>query len=247
MARIATVFLAALAMILAPAALAEEAEPGAEGNTGGSSSATPAVSAAPPQYQLPKVGKPRRRVGGGRRGPGEKLPDVYAVVPEHVGLTVSEQPTLYWYLSESAQGEVQFELTLIDEKSIDPLVDARIGHPPRPGLQQIRLADHGVKLAPGQEYQWAVSLVPNPEHRSQDVVSTGWIERVAPSEGLSEELARAGADGAAAVYARAGLWYDALAAAGRQAQARPDDPQARAALESLLEQVSLPAVSAAAE
>ena len=54
---------------------------------------TPDVSARPPaSYTLPKVGKARGRVGGGRRGTGS-LPDVYALVPDHVGYTTSTSPT----------------------------------------------------------------------------------------------------------------------------------------------------------
>lgn len=198
-----------------------------------------AVSAAPPVYQLPKVGKPTGRVGGGRRGTGG-LPDLYVLVPDHVGYTASTQPVLYWYLSEQAKGDVRFEVTLIDEGSPNPMVDQHLPAPGESGLQAIRLADYGVSLRPGQEYQWSISLVPEPGDRSKDVVSSGWIEVIPPPDGLDSQLAQAGPGGAAVVYGAAGLWYDTLDATASRVRSQPDDARARSDLAGLLSQVGLP-------
>jgi len=184
------------------------------------------------------VGKPRRRVGGGRRGPATDLPEVFTLVPDHVGLTLSEQPHLYWYLSADGPGTVTFELTLIDEESIDPVVDTHISQPARAGLQRIDLSEHGVSLALGQEYQWSVSLVVGGDERSRDVVSTGWIERVSPSAALQASLEQTPPEQRAAVYGEAGIWYDMVASLIEQL------PSARTDLERLLAQVDLPAQAA---
>ena len=204
----------------------------------GSSDAKAKQASAGPLYKLPSVGKPRRRVGGGRRGPASELPKIFTLVPDHVGLTVSEQPRLYWYLSADDPGAVAFELTLIDGESIDPIIDARISPPTQAGLQRIDLSEYGVSLALGQEYQWSVSLVVNGAARSLDLVSTGWIERVPPSEGLQASLEQTPPEQRAAVYGEAGIWYEMLASLVGQL------PAARADLERLLAQVDLPAQAA---
>ena len=203
-----------------------------------SSDAKAKPSSAGPVYKLPAVGKPRRRVGGGRRGTASELPKVFTLVPDHVGLTVSEQPLLYWYLSADDPGAVAFELTLIDGESIDPLVDTRISPPSQAGLQRIDLSEYGVPLALGQEYQWSVALVLNGAERSLDVVSTGWIERVTPSEALQASLEQTPPEQRAAVYGEAGIWYEMLASLVGQL------PAARTDLEHLLEQVDLPVQAA---
>jgi hypothetical protein len=186
-----------------------------------------AVTPKLPVYRLPSVGKPRRRVGGGRRGIDHGSPALHALVPEHVGRTAVESPALYWVLEGDAQPGVIFELTLSDERAIEPLLETRIAGPVEAGLHRVALADHGVALAVGVEYQWSVALVVDPEERSRDVVASGWIERV-PGPGA--------AAGDPADAARRGLWYDALDAACASARASPADP---GPLDALLAQAGL--------
>lgn len=177
-----------------------------------------------PVYKLPSVGKPRRRVGGGRRG-GEATPIVTALVPEHVGLTAQAQPSLYWRFEGAAQPGARFEIALTDGDGIDPLLERALPGPLAPGLQRIDLADLGVSLAIGPEYEWSVALVIDPEERSKDLVTTGWIRRVAEPERPAGDVATRAAHG---------LWYDALDAAAR-------DPAGGPALAALLTQVGLEA------
>lgn len=203
------------------------------------------VAASSSVYQLPKVGKPTGRVGGGRRGIGADTPDVYVLVPDHVGTTASRQPTLFWFMSDGATGELKFELTLIDESSVDPVIDSDFPTPAKPGVQRIDLAEHGVSLSPGEEYQWSIALVTDSEERSKDVVSSGWIELLAETGDLEARVAQAGPAGAAAVYGAEGLWYDTLRAAIEQVQRSPSDAASREQLAGLLAGAGLPDEAAA--
>ncbi|MEO8326531.1 MAG: hypothetical protein ABI618_11810, partial [Nitrospirota bacterium] len=47
-------------------------------------------------YQPPPRGAPGGRVGGGTRGPSSDLPLMWALVPDHVGLSAEVQPRLVW-------------------------------------------------------------------------------------------------------------------------------------------------------
>jgi hypothetical protein len=235
-----------LALLLASPALADpvrDARPGAvvaqaeRPRAQSASTAAPAQPGAEPSaeivapklpvYRLPSVGKPRRRVGGGRRGNDDGSPALHALVPEHVGLTAVASPALYWVLEGPAQPGLRFELTLSDDRAIEPLLETRIAGPVEPGLHRVALTDHGIALAVGVEYQWSVALVVDPQERSRDVVASGWIERV-PGPG--------GAAGDPADAARRGLWYDALDAAYASARASPADA---APLDALLAQAGL--------
>jgi hypothetical protein len=52
-----------------------------------------------PLYNPPQRGAPAGRVAGGTRGFNNDLPMLSALAPNHTGLSVHPQPTLYWYLS----------------------------------------------------------------------------------------------------------------------------------------------------
>jgi len=244
MLRLAIASLAITVAVASPAALAAE-EP-SSGSPPGSASASPpdASAATAPVYRLPKVGKPRGRIGGGRRGPIAGVAEVRALVPDHVGQTTSAHPSLYWYLAEPLSGDVILELTVVDETSIDPMLDRRLERPAGAGLQRVRLSDLGVSLEPGEEYQWSVAVVPDPQDHSKDVVASGWVQRVPAPDALAGQLAAAGPEGAASVYGEAGLWYDMLDAAFERIRANPESEAYRQQLAAVLEQAGLPAEAA---
>jgi hypothetical protein len=222
------------------------ADEGPSGNVPVSAEVSPAdaASAPAPVYRLPKVGKPRGRIGGGRRGPIASSATLHALVPDHVGQTTSAQPSFYWYIDEPVNADVVLEVTLVDENSIDPMLDRRLERPAGAGLQRIRLAELGVSLEPDQEYQWSVAVVPDATDHSKDVVASGWVQRVAAPDALAQQLSAAGPDGAVSVYGEAGLWYDMLDAAFERVRANPESDAYREQLATLLEQAGLPGEAA---
>jgi hypothetical protein len=200
--------------------------------------ATPEKGA--PLYKPPARGKPRGRVAGGVRGVEGELPSLQVLVPEHAGQTLSEQPSLFWYVDGPPPENATVFFTLIDETSVEPVVEVELERPARAGIYRVDLADHGVRLERGGEYEWSVVLVVDSGQRSKDVVSSGWIDRVEAPAGL----APAGAPHSAQAYAECGLWYDALGAASDRVRADPANAALRGARDSLLRQVGLPSVGA---
>jgi len=190
-------------------------------------------------YKPPQLGKPARTVGGGSRGTSGTVPVLFVVTPDHVGRTTSAQPSLFWYIDQVPATVPRIEFTLLDEDGVEPLVDTTLETPKHGGIHRIRLADYGVKLTPGSEYEWSVALVLDPNERSKDIVATGWIDRVEPSQELESRLEAAGSDGIPAVYADEGVWYDAVAGLSDQIDRRPDDARLRQQRADLLRQVGL--------
>ncbi|MBY0579391.1 MAG: DUF928 domain-containing protein [Burkholderiales bacterium] len=160
------------------------------------------------KYAPPMRGAPASRVGGGSRGVGDNVASLQVLAPDHTGLTTFEQPTLYWYVSKPTQAH--FEITVTNDQAVDPLVDKDFEMPVKAGIQRLRLADFGVKLKTGIEYRWYVSLMVDPAQRSNDVVASGTIERIDPSDDLKAKLAHADKTSIPRIYAGAGIWYDAL-------------------------------------
>ena len=198
---------------------------------------SPPVDAQPPVlYQPPRRGAPARdRVGAGITRGATALPTPLALAPDHVGLTVSASPSLFWHIDALPGDGVALVFAVTDETSVTPLAEVGLDAPKGVGIQRLRLADHGIELAPDTEYMWSIALVADADNRSEDVVSTGFIRRVARPETLAA-TSRDGVD-----FAQAGIWYDALEALSDEVDAGPDDRKARFLRSALLRQVKLDA------
>ena len=194
-----------------------------------------------PAYNPPRRGAPDGRVGSATRTPGEGAVTLLVLAPDHTGLTVREQPDLYWYLSDSPSYPIV--LTLSGDKDTKPVLEIQINPPPQPGIQRIRLADYNVRLEPGVEYQWFVAVVVDREKRSKDILAGGLIERVELSPELRATLVQSPKQLAPEIYAAAGIWYEAISGVSELVDASPKDPVLRRQRASLLEQVGLSEVA----
>jgi hypothetical protein len=193
-----------------------------------------ATAADLPTYKPPSRGAPSARVGGGTRSIQFPVRQLVAVLaPDHPGLTTREQPSLYWYVSQPVASRVA--ITAMGDSSAKPMLELTIGAPASAGVQKIDLALHGVRLQPGVEYRWNVSIDVGPTQRS----SSGRIQRVALSPELAKRLEEAPKSAHVAVYAEQGIWYDAIAAIGELIEQSPNDAGLRLQRASLLEQVGL--------
>jgi hypothetical protein len=177
------------------------------------------------------------RVTGGSRGSGDAAVRLDVLAPDETGLTTQEQPSLFWYQSKPAQAS--FELTLLEEGKIKPVLQVKMDRSSNAGIQRIKLAEHGIKLAVGVEYRWVVALVLDPANRSNDLIASGFVERVEPSKELQEKLAKATPSTRPAIYAQAGIWHDALASLSDLIDAQPNAEKWRAERADLLRQVGL--------
>lgn len=207
--------------------------------------ATPSGSAdeqSIPVYTPPKKFMPRARVGGQLRGTEGADPEIQALVPDHVGLTIQQTPVLNWFLSKPTAYTVRF--TLIDNRSIKPLHEGPLPQPREAGIQTIRLKDLGITLEPDVQYRWYVSIVRNPDSPSQDIVAGGVIERCELSECLVEAAPDLSCNQQSVFNnAQRGFWYDAMSCLCDLIKANPSDVQLRRRRAALLKQVGLHGVA----
>lgn len=178
-----------------------------------------------PEYNPPSRGAPAGRVGGGSRG----IPPV-VLAPDHVGLTLSAQPAIYYYLP--VESSVRVMLRVVGDPNAHPLLEKDFAPPKTAGIQRLDLKAEGVTLAPGVEYTLRVST------GSQS--STGSIRRVDPSPELARQLNGAPSGRSRyTVLAREGVWYDALDEVSRAADSGKGAAIAVRHRAALLEQIGL--------
>ena len=190
----------------------------------------------------PKTGSASSvRVTGGSRGAGDTAITLDVLAPDEIGVTTQEQPSLFWFQSKPANAK--FELTLLQDNKVKPIVQVMVERSTKAGIQRLKLSEHGAKLAPDVEYQWVVALVTDPDNRSTDQVASGVIKRVEPGADLKEKISKATPASLAGVYAEAGIWYDALTVLSDQIEAQPANKSLRATRSDLLRQVGLKAAA----
>ena len=181
------------------------------------------------------------RVSGGARGGGADT-SLLALVPEHAALTTHAQPSLFWFQSKPAKAKL--ELALVEPKKAKPVLALTSGSGNQVGIHRIKLANHKIELQPDVLYEWTVAIVPDAANRSKDVIAKGVIKRVSSPSGLAEKVENANDTEKAAIYAEAGIWYDALEAISNAVDAHPDDASLREQRAALLKQVGLPEAAA---
>jgi hypothetical protein len=194
-------------------------------------------SAVMPCYQPPKGAQPGGRLKERGRS-GKLLPVVQVLAPNHVGVTLHKQPTLYWYISKPSTYPIEF--TLVDSRKILPIIETRLPSPVEAGIQAIRLKDFGITLDVEVPYRWFVAVVVDESNPTKDITAGAIIERVSFIEGIVIHSAN---EEDPAALAKDGLWYDAIKAISSKIEASPKDPFYRQQRASLLEQVGLPDIA----
>ncbi len=188
-------------------------------------------------------GAPLARLRGASRGPEfAEIPSIDALVPEQVGYTLNGQPVLYWYLSNPTDRRIDFTLDTQETGSADPLFEVTLPAPHEAGINRIDLASYDITLKSGVTYTWYVTLLPDPESRSNARVTGGTIELMTASPELQQELERADMDQHPFILAAAGIWYDALGVLSEGTRSASGGAHRLAQRAALLEQVGLGAV-----
>lgn len=188
---------------------------------------------AVPEYKPPPRGAPGGRVGGASRGtyrPATPLPTIELLAPsDHTGLSASSTPSLYFLVS----GPVLWptELTISAPLQPAPVLEVSIPAPRAAGVYGLHLADYRVRLEPGIVYTWSVSAILDPRARSRDIVASATLLFGPPDPTLANAVRIAPPGRRAALYAQAGFWYDAVAAAA--------EPFDRTALGALMNEVGI--------
>lgn len=190
--KLATSFTLSLMLILAPAVMAVY-EPSSE--------------------QKP-VPKDRISDAGTTRGcSGGDLPLTVLASRKYVGQTISSHPTLAWFVPhDSAAKPIEFiiyewnyggEPKKVFKKSLQSL----------PGVMKLSpFSENEIGLQPGKQYLWQVIIHCDPDSPSGNLVSEASLEVVeVPPATVQSKLNKAtNSREKADIYAKAGLWYNAL-------------------------------------
>lgn len=183
------------------------------------------------RLKLPPVGSPGRRVPGASRGTTclARNQRLKALLPQsNIGLTTVANPTLYFFIPQTSAATMELviqneEEEIIYQQNYKPSLKA--------GIVGLSLPPNS--LAVDKIYRWNLSIICNPENRSQDKTIEGAIKRV-NNPSLMKKLRLAKPYERLRLYAEAGIWYEALDTLAKLRSSQPNDLQLKADWEYLL-------------
>lgn len=186
-----------------------------------------------------------RRKPASARGPcspSEK--SLTALIPEtNMGLTVSDRPTLFFYIPPTPATIV--ELVLIDEENGDKVYETTLPITGSGGIISLRLSASPTlrSLEIGKDYHWYFSIVCDPEDRAGDIYVDGWIRRVEPDPILVSYLQKASPGELLALYRNDNLWYDTVTTLAEQHRSNPHNSAVATEWANFLKSVGLEEIS----
>lgn len=175
-----------------------------------------------PDYSMPpqpgSVGW-MRQFGAVRSGPATA--SVATRAPQdHAGLALSSAPRLWWEVSDNSEFSV--EITVVDDRKLDPVAKIKVPGPVSAGLHSVDLAKRGVSLEPDVEYRWFVSLIVDADRPSRNPVGVGALRVLGPDDPRRVEASAADPSQRGHALARLGVWYDAYDFFASISESRPD-------------------------
>lgn len=191
-------------------------------------------------FKPPKRELPPPSVGGATRGDSclQKSKHLTPLIPkERLGLTFAERPTLFWHLPASSVKTAEF--VLLDDQDQSEVYQTTVTLPNKPGIFGFRLPESAPPLEVGKRYHWYLTLICNQRNPSQNPTSEGWVERTQPDPTLSIALARTPLKKRPGLYAKAGVWHEALTTFIELRRTQPNDRQIRDDWQKFLQSVDL--------
>jgi hypothetical protein len=195
--------------------------------------------------RFPNVGTPRRREGAAVRGScdfSEEKPVPLLPTTEPI-LTAAKYPTFFVDIPKSSAKEA--ELLLFSSDKEQEVYKTTVTLPDKPGIVSFSLPADGTlpPLEVGKIYYWQLSVICDSQDREKNMLVEGPVQRVELNPNIVNELKKASPREHPAIYAEAGIWYDAVTSLAQLRRSSPNDSTIAADWAELLKSVELDAIA----
>jgi hypothetical protein len=170
-----------------------------------------------------------------------------------LGLTVAEHPTFWFYVPYSLNSPpsvLSVEFVLQDEKSKEVYKTVLTTSENSPGVFSFELPSTAPALEVGRRYYWNLTISCDnglSQENSWDYANKpyvdGWVERVELNPSLKTQLEQATPLQSVALYAKAGIWHEAVTSLGKLRRENPKNTALMADWNELLKSVDLDAIA----
>lgn len=203
------------------------------------------VAAIAQEYQPQRRGTPQRREGAGTRMPDRCITGNKPIMPltpsDNFGTTTSKTPVLFWYIPQTSAKTAELRIVELRGNQEEELYTTSIPLQQVPGLVMYRLpAELAAKLQTDKTYDWQFSLICSPEDPSRNPFIEGRFQLINTPAAVQTALKTAKTPrDRATVYAKAGIWYDAIATLAASRCNQPKNADLQAGWLTLLKSVKL--------
>lgn len=160
------------------------------------------------------------------------------------GLTTMERPTLWIYVPYAKGSASTAEFVLQEDEDANPIYQTNIALPDAPGVIGVSLPASAPALKVGKRNRWFLNVYCDPQKPDSLIYVEGVIQRVNQSQAQAQQLQSAQPTQQVAIYAKNGLWHDALTTLAQLRQKNPQDGTLVAEWKDLLDSVGLADVAA---
>ncbi len=153
------------------------------------------------------------------------------------GLTVSANPTFFAYIPKTSAIAVEFTLENQQGKGIARKTVTLTGTP-----SIINVQFEGTPLEVGKDYKWLISVIcetGDPE----DIFAEGIIRRIKLDATLQSKLEKATEIERVSLYAKFGIWHEAIAGLASLRISQPNSPELKNSWLTFLKSTSLESIA----
>lgn len=158
-----------------------------------------------------------------------------------LGLTTLEYPSFWFYFPYKSNDIKSLKFVLLDDNN-NPVTKEpiSINLPDKPGAVNISLPKTEKPLEIDRYYHWYFLVDCNPESGSEDTAVEGLVKRVSPKPDLQRQLqAATTTKQKVAIYARSGIWQDAITLLAQLRREKPQDTTLLTDWQDLLQSIDL--------
>ncbi|BAY19992.1 response regulator receiver modulated translation initiation factor IF-2 (plasmid) [Anabaenopsis circularis NIES-21] len=153
-------------------------------------------------------------------------------------LTTAAHPTFWFYIPYSQPFPFSVEFVLQDEQSY-PIYQKAIALPKQPGIISISLPANAPSLAVDKQYRWFLAVYCDKDKQSVPVYVEGVVKRVNLDPTIAQELQKATSLQQFEIYAKHGIWHEALTILAQMRQQNPQDARLETLWQDLLASIRL--------
>jgi hypothetical protein len=190
-----------------------------------------------------RIGKPITVGAATRGGCLDKGKLLTALIPkqDNVGLTVSDRPTFWVYVPYEPKEVLFGEFSLQDEAD-NEVYRTRFELSGAPGVVSVSVPSTKAALETGKVYNWYFKIS-CPSQEAADEPDTafvrGWVERVSRPDLESQLKATTTPVERIAIYAKEGIWYEALTSLAQSRLTNSQDRELATAWADILQSAGL--------